>query len=297
MYAATFDADFVVRHYECDLFAHLNHTNYFRLLQEAALRAAAHHGHGRDLLRDRDRGWVLTETYARFYRPLGIGDSVRVTTWADSARRFSALRQYLMGSRDDPGSVARAVSRWSFVDLKTGRPAPIPVQDMDRFTSGALEPPPQALELPPWPPELGSLGPRTAFSVDRRVEHRDIDPEGHVNNAGYVNYMEDCALMQCAYYGWPLSRMADAGFAAVARRYGIRYRAPAFADDYVRTTTWIAEVRQRQVLRHFQTRRIADGTLLAEAYSWWAWIDTGTGKPIPIPGQFRRDFVDALPSA
>lgn len=124
------------------------------------------------------------------------------------------------------------------------------------------------------------------------MQWSDVDPSGHVNNAVYLSYLEDCAIRDAISRGWSIQRMLDSGgFAIVARRYRIEYRQQALLDDELEISTWISDVKRATAVRHFAIRRLADDELLTRAWTLWVWIDPQSGRPIRIPQQFVSDFA------
>ena len=67
---------FRVRHYECDAYGHVNHANYLRYMQEAALDASAAAGYDIDWYERHQRQWLIRETAITYLKPLTYGDSV-----------------------------------------------------------------------------------------------------------------------------------------------------------------------------------------------------------------------------
>jgi acyl-CoA thioester hydrolase len=128
------------------------------------------------------------------------------------------------------------------------------------------------------------------FKTWRRVEWRDLDPAGHVNNAVYSAYLEDCGMQTVAAHGWPAGRMLDEGFAILARRYQLEYRQPAALDDELQVATWASDMKHATALRHFVISRVSDGALILRARTYWAWVDPQSGRPVRIPEAFRVDL-------
>jgi acyl-CoA thioester hydrolase len=130
------------------------------------------------------------------------------------------------------------------------------------------------------------------YRQQRRVQWSDVDPTGHVNNAVYLSYLEDCAIRDAVFRGWPVQRMIEeGGFAIVARRYRIEYRGQALLDEELEVSTWVAEVKRVTAVRHYAIRRVADGALLTRARALWVWVDVETGRPVRIPRNFVEDFA------
>ena len=124
------------------------------------------------------------------------------------------------------------------------------------------------------------------FSFPITVLPDDIDFMGHVNNARYLNWVQDAVLAH-----WRNLAPADeiASKAWVALKHGITYRKPAFIDDDVIAQT---------VLQHFKGARAFYTTIiqrgeevLAEVQSSWCCIDAETLKPARIGDHLRGFFL------
>jgi len=278
---------FRVRHYECDLYGHVNHANYLRYMQEAAFDASAAVGY--DLARYEAMGriWLVRETDITYLRPLTYGDSVIVKTWVLDFRRVRSRRAYALRLAGTDEPVVEAVTDWVFLDRETLRPASVPREMVAAFLpGGSPDGIPPREHFPKAAPQ-----PAGVFKMRRRVRWRDIDGAGHVNNATYMAYIEDCGVQVAAAHGWPMGRIMDTGFAIVARRYRIDYRQPALLDEELEIATWVSDVKRATAVRHYTITRVADGELLARAHVLWVWVDLKTGRPIRIPPGFLENFA------
>jgi acyl-CoA thioester hydrolase len=278
-----------VRYYECDLYGHVNHANYLRYMQEAAFDASAAVGYNLDRYAELGRSWLIRETEIEYLRPLRYGDSVQVTTWVADMRRVRSRRAYELRRAGSSELAARAVTDWAFMDSATGRSAPIPAEIKAAFVAEGAPtvPPRRRFPVPPSPPA-------GAFRQQRRVEWRDLDQVGHVNNAVYLSYIEDCAIQAARGSGWPQARMAAEGFNIVTREHRIEYLQPALLDDELTLTTWISSVGRSSMVRHLTIARATDGELLSQARTVSVWIDTETRQPMPIPDQFLADLAPGI---
>lgn len=108
---------------------------------------------------------------------------------------------------------------------------------------------------------------------------------GHVNNARYLNWVQDAVLAH-----WRKLAPAEevAAKAWVALKHEITYRKPAFLEDDVIAQT---------VLEHFQGARAFYHTVisrgeevLAEVKSSWCCIDAETLRPARIGDHMRAFF-------
>jgi acyl-CoA thioester hydrolase len=277
---------FRVRYYECDAYGHVNHAQYLRYMQEAAFDASAAAGYDLARYQTMERTWLIRETEIEYLRPLHYGDTVHVKTWVDDFRRIRSRRAYEFHCGGPGRLAARASTDWVFLNTVTGHPAAIPQELVSAFyPEGAPNPAPRpGIQRPPPPPP-------EVFRVRRTVEWRDLDPMGHVNNAVYLAYLEDCGIQVADAHGWSLQRTEAEGLAIVARRHHIEYRQPAALGDELELATWITEVRPATILRHFAISRIADGALLAQANTRWVWVDLATQRPVRAPASFLDDFA------
>ncbi len=276
---------FRVRHYECDAYGHVNHANYLRYMQEAAFDASAAVGYDVARYEADGRQWLVRQTDITYLRPLIYGDTVIVRTWVADFRRVRSRRAYALRLAGSDEPVATAATEWVLLDSATLRPATIPPEMVAAFHHPGVAAGERREPFPVAPPE-----PPGIFRMRRRVEWRDIDPAGHVNNANYLAYIEECNVGVAVAHGWPMARMMAASLGIVARRYRIEYRQPALLDDELEVTTYISDVKRATAVRHNTIRRVADGALLARAHALWVFIDLATGRPRRIPS----DFMDAF---
>jgi acyl-CoA thioester hydrolase len=277
---------FQVRYYECDAYGHLNNANYLRYMQETAFEASAAAGYGLARYQAMDRFWLIRETEIEYLQPLRYGDLVHVVTWVDQFRRVSCRRLYEFHKDGGEDLAARAETLWIFLDNETNKPASIPddlyltfLPANDSMSAPARQAFPSA---PPPPPGV--------FNTRRKVIWHDLDMVQHVNNAVYLEYVEECGMQVLAAHDWPVTRMTEKGFGIVIRRYQIQYQQPALLDDELEIATWAAHIKRSTAMRYYSICRQNDNALLAQIHAYGVWIDLATGRPIRIP----KDFIAAF---
>ncbi len=284
---ATHIATFKVRHYECDVFGHLNNANYARYMEEAAFEASASVGYDKARYDSMGYLWLAYETEIEYLLPVVYGDTVEVKTWVGDFRRVRSRRFYEFRKAGSDTLIARASTDWVYLEAATQRPSNIPPEMITAFmpeglsetTSGSRS----RFTMPPPPPDV--------FKLRRRVEWRDLDTAKHVNNAVYLNYIEDCGMQVAVHFGWPLSRSQSEGWAIVAREHHIEYKHPALLDDEIEISTWVTPNGRITADRLYTITRPSDGLQLVQARTRWVWIDLQTGRPIRIPENFLNDFA------
>ncbi len=278
---------FRVRHYECDAHGDVQHANYLRYMQEAAFDASAAAGYDLDRYEAMGKFWLIRETDLAVHRPLHYGETVAVKTWVADFRRVRSRRAYELRLADSGALVARGHTDWVFLDRATERPASIPeAMKAAFFPEGPPDSAPPRERFPEAPPP-----PPGVFVTRRRVQWRDLDTAGHVNNAVYLAYFEDCAVEAATAHGWPPARMEAQGFIPVARYHRIGYRLPALLHDEIEIRSWLSDVGPGTAVRHFVLAQVSDGTLLARARSLWGTNDGHSGEPVPIPSALLSDLA------
>ena len=117
------------------------------------------------------------------------------------------------------------------------------------------------------------------------IVEADIDFMGHVNNARYLNWVQDAVL---AHWHKLAPPEAAAKYLWVALKHEITYRKPAFLDDEVIATVVLERV---QGARSFYDTVIKCGEeVLAEVKSSWCCIDAETLRPARIAKDVQDYF-------
>lgn len=123
-----------------------------------------------------------------------------------------------------------------------------------------------------------------------RVRHYELDSFGHVNNAVYVNYMQEAAIEASADAGFGPAWYNERGTSWVIRRLSIRYLLPAFYKDELNVKTWISDVRRATCTREYLITRANDSARIARARVQWVYLDSITGRLARLPEEIREAF-------
>ena len=147
------------------------------------------------------------------------------------------------------------------------------------------------------------------FVSSLRVRFHEVDSLGHVNNASYLNYLEQAAIDHATLLGLTLERLQALGGVFVARRHQIEFLQPAFAGDLLRIVTWLGEPRGARVERFYLLSRtdamasqlpisgaivLFDAapdrdSLVVAAVTEWVFV-SATGQPRRIPPEVAAGF-------
>lgn len=117
----------------------------------------------------------------------------------------------------------------------------------------------------------------TAYSTPVQVRFFDLDPDGHVNNAAYVTYLEEG---RAAYYPDVIGiQLPDAN--AVISHVEIDYRAPITIDDDVTVSLEVTELGTSSIPMEYEITADDSTAAIAETVQV-VWDDADkTAKPIP----------------
>jgi acyl-ACP thioesterase len=155
----------------------------FDLFQEAAISHAADLGVGRDDLARTGQMWVLSRMTALMERRPRYGETVTVRSWPLGADRLFAVRDYdIRDSKDNP--VIRARSGWLVLDWEKRRPLRIQQVAASLPRNEGVNALPGGAGSLDSPPDMVKAG-------ERRAVFSDIDYNGHVNNARYIQWIQD----------------------------------------------------------------------------------------------------------
>jgi acyl-CoA thioester hydrolase len=126
------------------------------------------------------------------------------------------------------------------------------------------------------------------FELELLAKPEHIDELGHVNNAVWVQWIQDVAV---AHWRSAAAPEHDAAYFWVVVRHEIDYLRPAFEGEQILARTWIdAEVRGARSTRHMEFLG-PDGKPCVRARTQWAIIDKAAGRPIRVPREVVAPFL------
>jgi acyl-CoA thioester hydrolase len=118
-----------------------------------------------------------------------------------------------------------------------------------------------------------------------------IDELGHVNNAVWVQWMEQVAV---AHWRSVADPAHQDDFFWVVVRHEIDYLRPAFEAERITAQTWAGEApKGARFDRHMEFVG-EDGNMRVRARSWWAIIDKASNRPIRVPAEVIAPFLSQV---
>lgn len=129
---------------------------------------------------------------------------------------------------------------------------------------------------------------RPVFEMSFTAAPEHIDQLGHVNNAVWVQWMEQIAVAHWDTVADPAHK--DAYYWVVVR-HEIDYLRAAYEGDRIIGRTWVGDApRGAKFDRHLEFAG-GDGKLCVRARTTWAVIDKAAGRPIRVPPEVVAPFL------
>lgn len=209
-----------IRFDECGPDGIVRTSTLLRYAQDVAWVHSERLGFGRAWYADRGLAWVVRAAELAILAPVPLGATLAVSTAVTGFRRVWARRR--TEARLDDGTLAFwGHTDWVMTDHR-GLPGRVPAEF------------PAAFAIPPGPFEPGRVAlpptPQDAVVHRAAVRPQDLDPMGHVNNAAYVDYLEEA-----------LHAAGDAGrrrLSGIPRRIRLEYAAAAAPGARLLGAVW-----------------------------------------------------------
>ena len=125
--------------------------------------------------------------------------------------------------------------------------------------------------------------------LETLVRPTEIDVNGHVNNAKYVEYLEWGREEWYDRNGFAYDRLKGLGAITVVVNFNLNYRQPCRQGDRLRIATWPGGS-GRTSFSLVQRIDKSDGTTAADAVVTLVTIDPDTRRARPLPEEFARLF-------
>ncbi len=212
------EVPFRVRFDEAGPDGSLRASAHLRMAQDAAWVHSTEAGFDLAWYRARGRFWLVRCITLQVLRPARHGDVLSVSTAVPAMRRIWARRDSEF--RLPGGELAARMSIDWVMTSAEGTPVRVPDELIRAFDAPDEQVRPARVDPGPPPPDAN----RMSFDV----RPQELDPMNHVNNAVYVDYLEEAVLS--AGGGDVLRRMP--------RRYQVEYLAPAEAGARLESIAW-----------------------------------------------------------
>jgi acyl-CoA thioester hydrolase len=203
---------------ECGHDGVLRSSGFVRWAQDCAWMHSESLGFNREWYAARGLWWLVRCGELNVLANVPMGETVSVTTSVVGYRKVWARRRTEV-VRPSGERAATAITDWVVTDSR-GAPTRVPDEFLALFGTRVTTFVPGRVLLPPAP-----------ATVDRGevvVRPADTDPMAHVNNAAYLDYLEE-RLAIAGLGDWP---------GRIPRRYRLEYLVPTAPGDRLTAETW-----------------------------------------------------------
>jgi acyl-CoA thioesterase FadM len=221
-----------------------------RYAHDVAWRHSVHLGFDRDWYVARGLVWLVRMIDLDYRQGVPTGSSLVVDTEVTAYGRIWARRESRTWVGEGAGAPAAiALTDWVLIGDR-GRPTRLPVEFLELFGAAA-----RTAELT----RVG-LGPRPADAHSLTVAARghELDPNGHVNNAAHLDWIDEAVRLANGGARPPAERVIS-----LPRRYLVEYMAAIGLDERAQLAAWPAGSGWSvSVRRPEDDRELARGRLL-----------------------------------
>ena len=118
------------------------------------------------------------------------------------------------------------------------------------------------------------------------IRYSDLGTREHVNNARYLNYLEDARLAYCKHLGMELS------VGVIIVDIHITYHLPLFLDDRIKAGVKVAAIGNTSLTFQHVIVDQAEKKLFSSAGAVVVTLDYEQGKPVSVPAAWRKAVTD-----
>ena len=284
----TFTRAFRVRWSETNALGQVDITSYLRYLVETAWDWGAAGHLSLDESEALGLAWVMRETQFDFFRPLAYNDRFEFAIWLLRWRRVRGTRGFELRLQDSGEVVAQGAQQVVVLDSQSMRPTSFPEDLLDYYLleDPRVVPHQRFPHAPPPPP--------SAFVTERRIEERDLDQLGIIDNTICGSYVEEAAAQALAIVGWDPAALKAAGLAVGYRRFHIQHQSPAVWGDRLQVITYLLELGDTGGDWVVAVKRPSDGAEIMNAVLSWDLENRKTGEAQRLPESLMTALGDRV---
>ncbi len=130
-----------------------------------------------------------------------------------------------------------------------------------------------------------------SYRTEIKVRGYHLDFYGHVNNARYLEFLEEGRWRWCEAKA-DLGALLKQGLGFSVVNININYRQAARLGDLLLVETQVKSVGNRSVVLEQIVRNQATGGIVADADVTFVVVSIESGKALPITDDFRRILED-----
>lgn len=133
---------------------------------------------------------------------------------------------------------------------------------------------------------------KNSYSIDIKVSKKEIDGFGHVNNANYIQWLDQVHWSHLHFMEISDSDIFAANCGFVVRQTEVTYFAPVNENETLRIGTSIIDFDERfRFTRKFQLVRPGSKVTVLRGTIQYVSIDLTTGSPKRVPQHFINKIL------
>jgi acyl-CoA thioester hydrolase len=132
--------------------------------------------------------------------------------------------------------------------------------------------------------------PPAQFFHLQQVRYADTDAQGHVFFGNYYTYMDEALMAYLEALGYPWARLLEMGVEIFYVASDCQHKGRSFFGDRLRVYPEVARLGKSSLTVKMRVaRETADGeAVVAEGTITGVFVTIASGRPTPIPAEFRR---------
>jgi len=129
------------------------------------------------------------------------------------------------------------------------------------------------------------------FETRFSVRTYELDMLGHVNNAVYLNWLEEARLAAMQSCGYQVRTLAQDWLTNIVR-VEVDFRRPTLYGDELVVTTGLESVGRTSFTLSSEILRLPDREVVAACRAVLVWLDVD-GRPAPVPPELEERWRHA----
>jgi acyl-CoA thioester hydrolase len=129
---------------------------------------------------------------------------------------------------------------------------------------------------------------RPTFEMTMTAAPEHIDELGHVNNAVWVQWIQQIAV---AHWDFVADAQHKQAYYWVVVRHEIDYLRPAHEGDRITARTWVGDAPLGARFDRYVELTGQDGKVCVRSKTEWAIIDKASNRPVRVPSEVVAPFL------
>lgn len=181
-----YKTEFIIHYHQVNPYEYATPLTMLHYLEDTAIAHSQAVGQGIEQLKAKKQAWILNQWQLQMESYPVLGERIIIETWSAGFERFYGSRDFLIRDRDNR-ILGKATSLWIFYNTERKRPTRIPPEFEEAYGVCSK----RVFEVPikEFSKEFTESKITGEHELAFSVRRSDIDTNGHVNNANYLEWM------------------------------------------------------------------------------------------------------------